>query len=107
MLAIVILVLPFVLEAILSSILQSESDIVNSIKGSVTEEGSYTLGPTNYGAYSLPYYILNNSDPGMASFQSYLNNLYQTSRPGITLEPVYSSNSSLNAASSVVNDYGK
>ena len=99
------LVLPFVLEAILSSIIPSEADIINSIRGTVSSQGSYTLSPTNYGTYTLPYYIVNGTQDN-TFLLSYLSNVYAApSRSGIGLQRIYTDNTSMMVTANVVNDY--
>ena len=93
-LAIVILLLPMLMEGILAGIIPSSSTLINSIRGIVSNSGSYELSMTDYGKNTLPYTL--NGNVNTTKLQNYVTDLYVSSnRPGITLSPL----------SSDVNDY--
>ena len=56
-LGLIILLLPFLLQAILASIIPSQTNLINSIRGIVSSVGSYELDVTKYGKQDIPYYI--------------------------------------------------
>jgi hypothetical protein len=56
-LGLIILLLPFLLQAILASIIPSQTNLINSIRGIVSSVGAYDLDVTKYGKQDIPYYI--------------------------------------------------
>lgn len=84
-LAIIMLFLPFLLEIIFSSIIPSNSTLINSIRGVVKNYGSYELTPYNYSTQTVPY-SLTSSAP-TTNIESYLNARFSNA---ITLEKVSS-----------------
>ena len=89
-LAIVILILPMLLEGILSGIIPSSSTILNNLRGVVLEVGSLQLNMNQYGPSVLPYNLVTTTSPlSFSQLQGYMSNLYTPlSRPGTTLMPV-------------------
>ncbi len=80
-LGLVILLLPFVLEASLTSLISSQSTLINSITGRVSSAGSYTFDLTKYGSQNLPYFI---GGPGNGSqLDSLIRSVYG-SKSGIS-----------------------
>jgi hypothetical protein len=56
-LGLIILLLPFLLQAILASIIPSQTNLINSLRGIVSSVGTYDLDVTKYGKQDVPYYI--------------------------------------------------
>lgn len=93
--AFLILALPFLLEAVFSSIIPSQTNLINSLKGINTNVGSYVLSTGNYSKQTLPYYI--NGSSAYATTQSILTNYYSSSKmSGVQL---------LNMQTDTINDY--
>ena len=88
-LACLILFLPFVMEGLLSSVIPSQSTLIDSIRGIVKSSGSYELSVNNYSTQTIPYYTYGSDSS--ANLDSILASLYtQANRPSITLEKVNS-----------------
>nr|UOU03315.1 ATP-binding cassette subfamily A3-like 2 [Brachionus rubens] len=83
-LAIVILILPFLLEAILSGLIPSETNLINSIRGVVSNYGSYDLTLKNYSTQTIPYYLKGSVDTTQLSAHV-KNHFSQSKIPGVTL----------------------
>lgn len=94
-LACLILILPFLLEAILSRLIPASSNVVNTETSRVKSLGSYSLGMANYRTPQVMTYFLNDSGfyGNTGYVQSLLNSLY-TPASQITLNPL--SNNSIN-----------
>ena len=93
-LAAVILLLPFVLQAVLGYLIPSQTNLINSITGTVTTETTYDLSITHNSPVTLPYTLT-----GSYAFvvSSLLSSAYTSlTKPDVTL-------SYLNSSS--VNDY--
>ena len=88
-LAAVIVILPMLLEGILSGIIPSSSTIINNIKGTVSEKGSFQLNINDYGTSLLPYSLASASplfNQSLNQLQSYMLNFYTSqTRPGTSL----------------------
>ncbi|CAF0703608.1 unnamed protein product [Brachionus calyciflorus] len=82
-LAAIILLLPFLLEAILTALIPSQTNLINSIRGVVSNYGSYDLTITNYSDQIIPYYI---KGVDSSALKNNLTNFFsQSRRPGIIL----------------------
>lgn len=93
--AAIILCLPFILEACLAALIPSSTNLINSLRGVVSNMGSYELTMANYSKHTVPYYVKGNVDT--TPLKSHLSNYYtQARRPGVTLYDV---------ASDTVNEY--
>ena len=95
-LAVVVLLLPFLLEVILVSLLPSQSTLTNSIKGTVSSQANYTLNIANAATIVIPYTLTGTYASSMSSL---LGTVYTSAKkPGVTLQ-------SLDASSTNVTDY--
>ena len=82
------------MEGLLSSVIPSQSTLIDSLRGIVKSSGSYELSVNNYSTQTIPYYTYGSDSS--SNLDSILASLYtQAKRPSITLEKV----------SSDVNDY--
>lgn len=80
-LAALIMLLPFLLEAVLSSIIPSSTNLINSITGRVQSLGQYQLAMQTYKtSQTLPYFLNSTTYPASATTtQTLLNSLYSSS----------------------------
>lgn len=79
-LATIILLLPFLLEAVLSGIIPSSTNLVNTLTGKVQSLGQYQLGVSDYATPQILPYYLNDSGLNTAVYvQSLMNMLYPSS----------------------------
>ncbi len=77
------LLLPILLEAILSALIPSQTNLINSIRGTVSSVGSYDLKISKYGTQNVPIYL---SGTGVATLQTLVNNHFTaTNTPGVSL----------------------
>lgn len=83
-LALLILLGPFLIELVVAAIIPSQSNLINSIRGTVSSAGQYELTMNNYSTQTIPYYLKGNVDT--TPVQTLLNNYYtSTNRPKSTL----------------------
>ena len=83
-LAVCILVIPWLFEAIVVGILPSTSSQISQFSQTVSASGTYTLALNSYGSNVLPYYL--NGTASTATLQSYLTTQYASS--GVTLNQI-------------------
>jgi hypothetical protein len=79
---VLILALPFLMEALLSAIIPSSTNQINTIKGLKSDSGSYLLDTANYSTQTVPYYI--NAAPNYNMIQSMIKSYYSNDS-GISL----------------------
>jgi hypothetical protein len=84
-LAIIIIFLPLIMQALICGLIPSGTSIANSITGRINTTGTVDLTILNYKPYTMPYSLV-----GLASTTSLQNLLKvfynESNRPGITLE---------------------
>ena len=85
-LAVCILVLPWLIEAILVGIIPSTTSQISTFSQSVTTSGTYTPTLNNYGNNILPYYL--NGTVATANLKTYIANQYAST--GVTLAQITS-----------------
>jgi hypothetical protein len=56
-LALIILIFPFVSEAIIAALIPTQTNIINSIRGTVSTNGAYELSLKNYSKQTIPVYV--------------------------------------------------
>nr|QUF59430.1 ATP-binding cassette transporter Abca3-like2 [Brachionus angularis] len=83
-LAAIILILPFLLEAVLSALIPSQTNLINSIRGVVSSSTSYELTLKNYSTHTIPYYVKGEIDT--TPVNNLINNYFTQIRlPGVSL----------------------
>ena len=85
-LAICILVIPWLFEAVVVGILPSTSSQISQFSQTVSASGTYTLALNSYGSNVLPYYL--NGTASTTVLQTYLTSRYASS--GVTLNQITS-----------------
>ncbi len=77
------------MEAVLSALIPSQTNLINSIRNTVSSEGKYELKITNYSNHKLPYRVFSNTSVSTSSLKSMIDTLYtSTNKPGVQMELV-------------------
>nr|APD26552.1 ATP-binding cassette transporter subfamily A member 3-like X2 protein [Brachionus koreanus] len=84
-LALIILLLPFIIEVIVAALIPSETNLINSIRGVVSNYGSYDLTLKNYTKQKLPFHVKGSVDT--SSLETQIDNYFTNTKfPNISLK---------------------
>lgn len=86
-LALIILLFPFVIEIIVAAVIPSETNLINSIRGTVSNFGSYDFTLKNYTKQNVPFYVKGSVDTTI--LKNHISNYFSNSRfPNISFKEI-------------------